>query len=208
MDVGRYTLERVKPNLRPALVAGILDMAEDAADQIGDDDREAVISAVLGRFANWLTAVPTARRLPRPAQIPLPLVNEPLEERRRQVLLHMGIRFSGMLQRLQVLDGGALAMIWREGLNEEYQYDPPHPDRDGQIYLVRSSWAFERGLIQPGPAGFVEDVPGPGVEHYCRCHGQWLFNLRDLPDALLTALGQSELAQARLRIALLQKRPN
>lgn len=206
MEVGRYTLDKVKLALRPALDASILEMAEDAADQVGAEDREVIISAVLGRFASWLTVSQTTRRPAREGQVPVPLISASVEERRRQVLLHTGIRFSGMLSRLEALDNGALAMQWQAGPHEEYKYEPPHPGRNQQIYLVRGSWALERGLIQPGSASYLDDMPAPGVEHYCQCHAQWLFGLRSLPDTYLTDFGRLELERVRREIAAMVRK--
>jgi len=197
VEIGRYTLENVDPVLRPGLDLRLLEMAEDAADQIGED-REGVIASVLDRFAAWITARPVARRAPAiPSHLPAAFICEPAAERRRQVMLHMGLRFSGVLSELQALAGGAIAIVWHAGPDEEYDYEPPHPARNGQVYAVRDSWALSKGLMQPSRAGFYDPHDAPGAAHYCRCHGQWLYGLRQLPPDMLTEAGGAELRRVQ-----------
>jgi hypothetical protein len=47
--------------------------------------------------------------------------------------------------------------------------------------------------------GFTDDITAPAQEPFCRCYYRWLFNLRDLPDEMLTQAGRRALTMVGLR---------
>lgn len=228
--IGRFTLERIKPHLRSELNRRIMALAEESADLIGSD-REAVIEATLKRFANWMTPVPSdpiggtalprwwtrlksrfiGRSQPEPQtrrarELPKEFADLSFEERWRVVMVDQGVRFNACLSEMVAMDGNAIAMIWHSHSRQENcDYRPEHKKRDGKVYALRGNWAMERGLMMAGPAGYYDEVRSVGYELNCRCYAQWLYNLRDLPAAMLTKKGRAELIRVRAELERMMK---
>ncbi|MDA8190914.1 MAG: hypothetical protein M0Z68_05460 [Gammaproteobacteria bacterium] len=82
-----------------------------------------------------------------------------------------------------------IAVRWDYSALDEQMDDPPpsgHRLRNDIIYTVKDNWALRKGLMVPGPAGYIEDVDIPGRQLGCMCSLSWITNLRDLPDNMLT----------------------
>lgn len=195
----RYTLERVKPKLR-----GELDRRIAASANLIKLNREEAINKTLRRFQGWSTSIPPGgipaedKRTVK-AEIRKSLASLPFEERR--VLVDQGHKLTAALADITANENGAIAARWRSNWRQPgYDYREDHKDRDGQVYLIRGSWAQRDGLVKPSSAGWVDDVTAPGQEVYCRCYYTYAFNLRDLPDDMLTAKGRAALAKARENI--------
>jgi hypothetical protein len=43
--------------------------------------------------------------------------------------------------------------------------------------------------VKPGPAGYLDEITQPGEEVFCRCYVTYLYNLRSIPDYMLTQKG-------------------
>jgi hypothetical protein len=94
---------------------------------------------------------------------------------------------------------GGLTCTWNSHWRESgYNARIEHKERDGKVYLLRESWAAERGLVKPGDAGYYDEVTAVGEEVYCRCWVTYLYALRRLPADMLTAKGREELERASL----------
>ena len=88
----------------------------------------------------------------------------------------------------------------------EYSKTYDHKPMDGRIYAVRGNWAFEKGLMNAGPNGYIDEVTRPKQDVGCMCWLQWVYSLRDLPDGMITPIGKAELARAKTMIARLLKK--
>jgi hypothetical protein len=105
---------------------------------------------------------------------------------------------SAELEYIFALEGNPIAAVWRyDSLDEQGEYPKTyrHEQRDGHVYAVRRSWALDKGLIKVGSDGYVDEISRPKQEVGCVCNLQWLYALRDLPDAMMTEKGRSELAR-------------
>lgn len=199
-DVARYRLEQIKPKLRAELDRRIM-----ASANLIKLNREQAIEKTIQRFQGWATSIPpggtdAAERGKTKKNVRKSLAQLPFEERR--VLIDQGHKLRATLSDIVAVDGGAIAMKWRSNWRQPgYNYRTDHKERDGQIYLLRESWARDQGLVKPGKAGFYDDVTKVGEEVFCRCYAVWIYALRDLPADMLTKKGQTALAQARARIA-------
>ncbi len=206
--VSRFTLQQIKPHLRPELDRRILAIAIQTAEQIGED-QETVIGETLSRFSEWITTAPTEADRQRLAQqslakIPPTLAELSAKERRRQVMIHQGIKFAASLKEMEAIDGGALAIVWNtRGCDGDDA--PDHKSRNGCCYAIQGNWAAEKGLMTVGPHGYYGDISGIAQEHYCQCSATWVFNLRDLPEAMMTAKGKAELERVRAQITAMGK---
>ena len=63
------------------------------------------------------------------------------------------------------------------------------------MYLIRGSWAQEKGLVKPGPVGYTDQITAPGEEVFCRCSLVYIYSIRALPDDMLTAAGRAALGR-------------
>lgn len=194
--VSRFTLEKVKPQLRAELDRRIL-----ASANLIKLNREESIGRTLQRFSGWSTSIPKggSRAVPKAEvkdQIRKPLAQLPFEERR--VLIDQGHKFASELSNILATDGGAIAAIWHSHYRQiGYNYRQDHKERDDHIYTVRGNWALERGFMKVGPKGYTDQITKPGEEVFCRCYYQYIYALRVLPDEMITEKGRQELARVR-----------
>jgi len=45
--------------------------------------------------------------------------------------------------------------------------------------------------MKAGPAGYLDEITQPGEEPFCRCFVRYIYNIRNLPDDMLTQKGKS-----------------
>lgn len=194
--ISRFTLAKVKPQLRLELDRRIM-----ASAQLIRLNRDAAIQKTLQRFSGWATSIPQGGSdvVDKPEvkdNIRKALVQLPFEERR--VMIDQGHKFASALSETLARDGGALAGEWHSHWRQRnYDYREDHKERDLHVYAVRGNWALEKRLMKPGPDGYTDDITVPGEEVFCRCWYRWIYNLRDLPDNMLTDKGRKELTRVK-----------
>jgi hypothetical protein len=194
--VSKFTLDKVKPQLRAELDRRIM-----ASAQLIKMNRTEAINKTLKRFAGWSTSIPeggsdVVEKNEVKGDIKKSLKQLPFEERR--VLIDQGHKFTSALSETLATDGGAIAAVWHSNWRQRnYNYRKDHKERDEKIYTVRGNWAQEKGLMKCGPAGYIDEITKPGEEVFCRCHYEWVYNLRDLPDDMLTNKGKDQLAKLK-----------
>ena len=195
--VQRFTIQQVLPKLRAELDRRIL-----ASAQLIKLNREAAIQKTLQRFSGWSTSIPaggtkTADRVEEKDKVRKSLAQLPFEERR--VLIDQTHKLTSALNETLATGGGAIAAKWFSHWRQAgYDYREDHKERDGVVYAIRGNWALEKGLMKPGAAGFVDDITKPGEEVFCRCSYRYIYNLRSLPEDMLTAKGRDELKTTRI----------
>lgn len=194
-DVERFTLQRVKPELREALDRAIYA----AADQIKLNKEQAVADTIR-RFRGWMTSIPKGGTevTDRPkvkSTFKKPLARQKFEERR--VAIDQSAKLVNNLSEILATDSGALAGRWRSNWRQVgYNYREDHKERDEKVYTVRGNWALEQGLMKVGPAGYIDEITRPGEEVYCRCYYVWISVLTKLPANMLTAKGRAAIESA------------
>jgi hypothetical protein len=202
--VGRFTVDRLKPQLR-----GELDRRLMVSRNLIKLNRQQMVEKTTQRFAGWASSVPAGGSRAVDVKdvkdnIRKALTSLPFEERR--CATDQGHKFTAALNEIIAVDGGAIAMKWHSKWRQPgYQFRKDHRERDGNIYLLRSSWAKEKGLVKPGPDGYYDDITKVGEEVYCGCWATWIYAIRDLPPEMLTKAGESSLAEARAKIAAMRK---
>lgn len=170
-------------------------------------NREQAIAKTKQRLAGWASSIPPGGsdnidRNAEKAKLRKALAQLPFEERR--VVIDQGHKLSASIKETIALDGGAIAVKWRSHWRQPgYNYRKDHKERDERVYLLRSSWAREAGLVKPGSVGCYEDVTAFAEEPICRCYGVWIYSLRDLPDDMITAKGRAAQAEAARKVAAL-----
>ena len=198
--VSRFTIDKLRPKLHSELERRIL-----ASANLIKLNRTRMVTQTLQRFSGWATSVPaggskTQKKRDEAAKLKKPLKSLPYEQRR--VLIDQGHKFTGALNEIIAVDGGAIAGRWHSHWRTPgYDYREDHKDRDQKVYAVRGNWALKAGLMKAGPAGFYDKITAVGEEPFCRCYMTWLYNLRDLPPDMVTAKGATELANVRKKLA-------
>ena len=197
--VSRFNVERLKPQLRVEL-----ERRKNVSAQLIKLNREEMIEKTTRRFAGWATSVPSGGA-PRVVEkkdvkenVAKALKSLPFEERR--VMIDQGHKFASDINDIIAMDNNAIAAVWDSRWREAgYDYREDHKERDEKVYLIRDSWAHKQGLVKPGPAGYTDQITRPGEEVYCRCKYKYRFNLRDLPESMLTEKGRKMLEAVRTR---------
>jgi len=195
--VARFTLERVKPQLRAELDRRIL-----ASADLIKLNRKQAIEKTLQRFAGWSTSIPkggsdAVDKRETKDEIRKSLASLPFQDRR--VLIDQGHKLTAAISQTIAEGGGAIAGIWHSNWKQPgYDYREDHKERDGQVYTLRGNWAQDRGLMKVGDAGYYDEITAVGQEPFCRCRMTWLYHLRQLPDDMITAKGRGELADIRV----------
>jgi hypothetical protein len=95
--------------------------------------------------------------------------------------------------------GGAIAAEWSWRGGTSGCWIPEHETRNGRVYAVRGNWAEQKGFMTAGDA-YTDEITKPLEEDKCRCMYVYLYALRNLPDAMVTAAGKESLARARRQI--------
>ncbi|HAT3917707.1 TPA: hypothetical protein I9Y23_001321 [Kluyvera ascorbata] len=79
---------------------------------------------------------------------------------------------------LNAIDNNAIGAIWRARQCSE------HASKNGEVYAIKGSWALKKKMMKVGPSGYLNDIPLP---RSCGCYLTYIYNLRSLPDNMLTA---------------------
>jgi hypothetical protein len=196
-SVGHFGINKVKPKLRAEL-----ERRTAASAQLIKLNRQMMLAKTEQRFSGCATSVPAggSKAIDAPkveANVGKALTQLPFEERR--VMIDQGHKFVATLNNIVAVDNGALAMQWHSQWRRKgYDFREDHKERDEKYYMIRGNWAELKGLIQPGPAGYTDEITAPGEEVFCSCFGQYIYALRDLPANMLTKLGAEMLAKVRV----------
>ncbi len=201
--VSRFTLDRLSPVMRQELDRRI--MASAALIKLNRDE---VIEKTLRRFSGWSTSIPAGgskvvEKGETKDKLEKALASSSFEERR--VLTDQGHKLNAALSGILATHSGAIAAKWHSHFRQAgYDYRPDHKDRDydetGNVYLIRGSWAHQKGFVKPSKAGFFDEITQPGEEVFCRCTASYITALRGLPPEMLTAKGKAELNRVRAMI--------
>lgn len=167
-DVSEFTIAQVRPKLRAELDRRIM-----ASVQLIRLNRTTSIERTLQRFAGWATSIPIGgsditNRAETKQEIRRSIASLPYIERR--VIIDQNFKLAAAIDDLIATAGGAIAAKWhhvKEGGG--YQARPEHVARDGNIYLLRQSWAQKQRFVKPGKAGYSDEITQPAEEVYCRC---------------------------------------
>lgn len=190
--VSRFTVDRLRPQLRAALDRRIMA----SADLIKLNRRQAV-EKTLQRFSGWATSIPPGGasafdKVETKQAIRKSLVSFSYEERR--LATDQGHKLVASINAVVAEGGGAIAVRWHSHWRQPgYDYRPDHKERDGEIYLLKGNWAAIKGFVKPGDAGYYEAITAVAEEPYCRCWAEYIYALRDLPEDMLTIKGREEM---------------
>lgn len=194
-SIPQFTIDKVRPELRNQLDKSIM-----ASANLIKLNREEAVQKTLRRFSGWATAIPEGGgivdKIETKETIIKALKSLPYVERR--VLIDQGHKLTAALNNIIATGGGAIAVIWHSHWKQAgYDYREDHRERDGEIYMIPNNWALEQGLVKLGGHKNYDTITAFGEEVNCRCYGQYLYNLRDLPKEMLTEKGQTAMLEAK-----------
>lgn len=196
--VERFTYENLKPQLR-----GELDRRIMASASLIRLNRGEAIDKTVRRFEGWSTSIPkggvsSEKRRDVKDNVRKALASLPFEERR--VLIDQGHKLVAAISEIVATDGGAIALRWRSHYRQPgYNYREDHKERDDKVYLIRDSWAHQQGLVKRGRNPYYDEITATGQEPFCRCYAIYIYNLRDLPDDMITQDGRRALVEIGTR---------
>lgn len=197
--VSRFTLEKIRPQLHGELTRRIKANAE-----LIKLNRAAAIETTLHRFKGWATSVPaggspTVERRNQKQDIRKSLSKLSFQDRR--VVIDQTAKLNSAISATIALNSNAVGAIWHSHKHQAgYHGRPTHNARQGQFFLVRGSWAQDKGLVKPGPHGYTDQIEQPAEWPFCRCYWQWVYSLRLVPDDCMTIKGRDALAAARAAV--------
>lgn len=109
--------------------------------------------------------------------------------------------FSSALSNEFSINSGAIGAEWHYSPQDE-QMDYPnfaHLDYDKKVYIIRGCWADKKGFFNPDVT-YLDEVSSKFLDLGCSCSLVFLYNIRDIPDAMLSGTGRQSLAEARQKI--------
>ena len=195
-NVSKYTIDKLKPKLRSELDRRIM-----ASANLIKMNRDKNIQEVLQRFEGWATSIPkggskAVDRVKEKQNIRKSLTKMPFEQRR--VIIDQTHKLVSNINDIVAVDAGAIAGRWHSHWKQpNYNYREDHRERDEKIYVIKGNWASDKGYIK-AINGYTDDITMPGEEVYCRCNYTYLYNLRQLPDEMLTQKGKAVLQLSKI----------
>jgi len=193
--VSKYDIERLRPKLRAELDRRIITSAN-----LIKLNRQESISNTLRRFQGWATSIPVGGNKVTDKQktkknIKKSLTSIRFEERR--VVIDQTHKLVSNINDIVAVDNGAIAAKWHSHWKQpNYNYRKDHKERDEKIYIIRGSWADEKGYLKH-PNGYTDEITQPGEEVYCRCNYKYIYNLSSVKE-LLTTKGEKALQSTKI----------
>ncbi|WP_050861643.1 hypothetical protein [Enterobacter kobei] len=186
----RVTLQKLKPELRDELDRRIF-----ASANLIRLNREQAVEKTLQRFQGWVTSIP-------PDGVSEIDKNAKKQEFKksvaemdfisRRVAIDQGHKLASNVKYLLSVQSGAIAFRWHSNWRRPgYKYRPDHKERDDLIYLIRGSWADEKGFLKP-VNGYYDEITAAGEEVYCSCQVFPIYAPQKLPIEFLTEKGKRE----------------
>ncbi len=194
--LSRFTLNYMEPKLRSELDRRILASADlIVLNRIG------AINKTIQRFSGWATSIPVqdyvggglsassrsgivvnAEHIQKSA--------EQIDFEARRVMIDQNHKLIANIDNIIASSNNAIAAEWRSHWRQaSYDYREDHKERDKLIYLIRGNWAQKNGYVKVGQAGYLDEITQPGEEVYCRCYVIYIYNLRSIPEYMLTQKG-------------------
>lgn len=189
----RFTINYLEPKLRAELDRRILS----SVDLIQLNRRKA-IDTTLSRFSGWASSIPTADSIALTGVQGTMLDTaqhiqksaEQVDFEARRVMIDQNHKLIANIDNVIATSNNAIAAIWHSHWRQSgYDFREDHKERDQLFYLIRGNWAQKNGYVKAGPAGYLDEITQPGEEVFCRCYVTYIYNLRSIPEYMLTQKG-------------------
>lgn len=195
--LSRFTLNYMEPKLRSELDRRIL-----ASADLIKLNRTAAVNKTVQRFSGWATSIPVqdyvggglspssrsgvnynCDHIQKSAQR--------VDYEARRVMIDQSHKLIANIDNIIATSNNAIAAEWHSHWRQAgYDYREDHKERDKLVYLIRGNWAQKNGYVKAGPAGYLDAITQPGEEVFCRCYVTYLYNLRSIPEDMLTQKGR------------------
>lgn len=191
--ITRFTINYLEPKLRAELDRRILS----SVDLIQLNRRKA-IDTTLSRFSGWASSIPTADSIALTGLQGTMLDTaqhiqksaEQVDFEARRVMIDQNHKLIANIDNVIATSNNAIAAIWHSHWRQSgYDFREDHKERDQLFYLIRGNWAQKNGYVKAGPAGYLDEITQPGEEVFCRCYVTYIYNLRSIPEYMLTQKG-------------------
>ena len=194
--VSKITLRMISPSMKAELDRRIM-----ASADLIKMNRTKSIEETLQRFSGWSTSIPpggsgSIDKREIVSHISRPLQSRTFEERRLSI--DQGHKLIANVNHIIGIQSGAIAVKWRHVHQAGYDGRPEHEARDGEFFVLRESWAREKGLVKKGPNPFYDDIEQVSVAPFCRCWAEFKVSLSQLPKEFLTQKGMKILEETRM----------
>ncbi|HCI6758182.1 TPA: hypothetical protein NPP70_003280 [Klebsiella variicola subsp. variicola] len=195
--LSRFTLNYMEPKLRSELDRRIL-----ASADLIKLNRTAAINKTVQRFSGWATSIPVQdyvggglSALSRSGIVAnaqhIQKSAEQVDYEARRVMIDQSHKLIANIDNIIAASNNAIAAEWHSHWRQPgYDYREDHKERDKLVYLIRGNWAQKNGYVKAGPAGYLDEITQPGEEVFCRCYVTYLYNLRSIPEDMLTQKGR------------------
>lgn len=191
--ITRFTINYLEPKLRAELDRRILS----SVDLIQLNRRKA-IDTTLSRFSGWASSIPSADSIAltgiqgtmRETAAHIQKSAEQVDFEARRVMIDQNHKLIANIDNVIATSNNAIAAIWHSHWRQSgYDFREDHKERDQLFYLIRGNWAQKNGYVKAGPAGYLDEITQPGEEVFCRCYVTYIYNLRSIPEYMLTQKG-------------------
>jgi len=187
-ELKRVNIDRVKPKLRAELDRRIL-----ASANLIKLNRAEAMDKTLRRFQGWATSIPPGGSRAVDVKGEKDDIRKAITSMgfiERRVVIDQSHKLVATVKNIVAVENGALAAEWHSPWRRPgYDYREDHKERDERLYLIRDSWAHQKGLVKPGAAGYYDEITSAGQEPFCSCTVRYVFALRKLPPDMLTKAG-------------------
>lgn len=192
--ISRFTLNYLEPKLRTELDRRIL-----ASADLIQLNRKKAIDTTLSRFSGWASSIPSADSIAltgiqgtmRETAAHIQKAAEKVDYEARRVMIDQNHNLIANIDNVIATSNNAIAAIWHSHWRRPgYDFREDHKERDQLYYLIRGNWAQKNGYVKAGPAGYLDEITQPGEEVFCQCYVTYIYNLRSIPEYMLTQKGQ------------------
>ncbi|QBY43984.1 hypothetical protein QE197_10955 [Arsenophonus nasoniae] len=184
----KITLDKIKPKLRKELDKRIF-----ASINLIKLNREQAIEKTLQRFNGWVTSIPPNGYFDEETRKNKHKIVKSVQEIdyvNRRLAIDQGHKLTANVKYLLATEGKAIALTWHSPWRRPgYDYREDHKERDEKIYLIRGSWADEKGYLNP-INGYYDEITSVGEEVNCSCQAIYIYAPQKLPDEFLTEKGK------------------
>lgn len=192
--ISRFTINYLEPKLRTELDRRIL-----ASVDLIKLNRQKAIDTTLSRFSGWASSIPSADSIAltgiqgtmRETAAHIQKAAEKVDYEARRVMIDQNHKLIANIDNVIATSNNAIAAIWHSHWRRpNYDYREHHKERDLKTYLIRGNWAQKNGYVKAGPAGYLDEITQPGEEVFCQCYVTYIYNIRSIPEYMLTKKGQ------------------
>ncbi|HGX2049109.1 TPA: hypothetical protein ACNR3S_002191 [Escherichia coli] len=188
--ISRFTINYLEPKLRTELDRRIF-----ASADLIKINRKKAIDTTLSRFSGWASSIPSADTIAltgiqgtmRETAAHIQKTAEQMDYEARRVMIDQNRKLIANIDNVIATSNNAIAAEWHSHWRRPgYDYREDHKERDKLFYLIRGNWAQKNGYVKAGPAGYLDEITQPGEEVFCQCYVTYIYNLRSIPDDMLT----------------------